>query len=192
MSANNVKDFIFIRIISCTLAASSNTGILRAAKAIFEAKGHTFDLFVPSDLPLVNIDLMADGFPATVVAWRERAAKADAFLFGTCEYNFSLSAALKNAIDWASIGDNLFKDKPAAIVSAGGGAGGLRAVQHLRDIALFLNLQVMTSNQMQVQVFSQPSPFNSETGDLVSEEQLKKLEGVAEGLIAWTHRLAPR
>ena len=94
-------------------------------------------MYVPSDLPLFNSDIESEELiPASVVDWRERASKADAFIFSTCEYNFSISAALKNAIDWASRGPkgNLFNDKPAAVVGAGGGAGSLRAQEHLRDI----------------------------------------------------------
>ena len=90
------------------------------------------------------------GAPASVIAFREALKKADAFVFATCEYNFSLSAAMKNALDWGSRGDggNLFDDKPAAVVSAGGGTGGLRAQQHIRDIALFLNLHFMNKAEV--------------------------------------------
>lgn len=173
--------------------ASSNTGLLRAAKAMFEAKGHTFDLFVPSSLPLLNQDLLSSPLPPAVQEWRERASKADAFLISSCEYNFSLSAALKNAIDWGSLGipplGNVFNDKPGAVISTGGGGGGLRAVQHLRDIALFLNLHLMTTNQLNIKLFDGSNPFDSTTGDLLSDEHRVKLEGVVDALIVWANRL---
>src|SRR5258705_2663595 len=61
-------------------------------------------------------------------AWSEKIASLDAYIFVTPEYNHSTSAALKNAIDF------LFRewnDKAAGFVGYGG-AGGTRAVEHLR------------------------------------------------------------
>ena len=61
-------------------------------------------------------------------AWAAKIASFDAFVFVTPEYNHSTSGALKNAIDF------LFRewnDKAAGFVSYGG-AGGTRAVEHLR------------------------------------------------------------
>lgn len=73
---------------------------------------------------------------------------------------------MKNAIDWASKGPdgNLFNDKAAAVAGAGGGAGTLRAQNHLRDVALFLNLHILNAPVMQLKVFQQPSPFDMTTG----------------------------
>ena len=124
--------------------ASANTGLLRACAKRLPV-GHTMDIIVPGDLPLFNQDLETGTLPATTTAYRQKLKSADAFVFALCEYNYGVSAAIKNAIDWGSRGKdggNLFDDKPAALVSAGGWVGGLRSQQHFRDIALFLNLQV--------------------------------------------------
>eukprot|EP00670_Eutreptiella_braarudii_P003177 CAMPEP_0174292272 /NCGR_PEP_ID=MMETSP0809-20121228/34876_1 /TAXON_ID=73025 ORGANISM="Eutreptiella gymnastica-like, Strain CCMP1594" /NCGR_SAMPLE_ID=MMETSP0809 /ASSEMBLY_ACC=CAM_ASM_000658 /LENGTH=145 /DNA_ID=CAMNT_0015392223 /DNA_START=120 /DNA_END=554 /DNA_ORIENTATION=- len=144
------------------------------------------EIIVP-DLPLFNKDVEDAGAPASVIAFREALKKADAFVFATCEYNFSLSAAMKNALDWGSRGDggNLFDDKPAAVVSAGGGTGGLRAQQHIRDIALFLNLHFMNKAEVQLKIFTNPSPFDSATGDLVHEESVARCEKSLHALIEW-------
>ncbi|GAB3476624.1 NADPH-dependent FMN reductase [Amycolatopsis cihanbeyliensis] len=58
-------------------------------------------------------------------------ASADGFVMVTPEYNHSVPASLKNAIDWYV---DEWKAKPVAFVSYGGIAGGLRAVQQLRQI----------------------------------------------------------
>lgn len=61
-------------------------------------------------------------------AWAAKIATFDAFVFVTPEYNHGTSGALKNAIDF------LFRewnDKAAGFVGYGG-AGGVRAVEHLR------------------------------------------------------------
>jgi len=68
---------------------------------------------------------------AALGAVTPRIAAADAFVMVTPEYNHSFPAALKNAIDWHF---TQWQAKPVAFVSYGGLAGGLRAVEHLRQV----------------------------------------------------------
>ncbi len=63
--------------------------------------------------------------------WSARIASLDAFVFVTPEYNHSTSGALKNALDFLF---HEWANKAAAFVGYGG-AGGARAVEHLRGIA---------------------------------------------------------
>lgn len=58
-------------------------------------------------------------------------AAADAFVVLTPEYNHSYPAGLKNLIDWHP---TEWRAKPVALVSYGGVSGGLRAVEHLRQV----------------------------------------------------------
>jgi len=61
---------------------------------------------------------------------------ADAILFATPEYNYSISGVLKNAIDWASrpSGDSAWDGKPVAVMGASSGLlGTARAQSHLRQ-----------------------------------------------------------
>ncbi|MFD7861636.1 NADPH-dependent FMN reductase [Streptomyces sp. NPDC057682] len=60
-----------------------------------------------------------------------RLAAADAFVVVTPEYNHSYPAPLKNLIDWHRAE---WQAKPVAFVSYGGISGGLRAVEHLRQV----------------------------------------------------------
>ena len=60
-----------------------------------------------------------------------RLGMADAFVVITPEYNHSYPAALKHAIDFANVE---WRRKPLAFVSYGGVSGGLRAVEHLRQV----------------------------------------------------------
>jgi NAD(P)H-dependent FMN reductase len=64
-------------------------------------------------------------------AWSEKIASYDGYVFVTPEYNHSVSGALKNAIDFLH---REWNNKAAGFVSYGGGAGGARAVEHLRLI----------------------------------------------------------
>jgi chromate reductase len=68
---------------------------------------------------------------------KRRIREANAILFVTPEYNWSVSGVLKNAIDWASRphGDSAWNGKPAAIMGASTGAiDTARAQNHLRQI----------------------------------------------------------
>jgi NAD(P)H-dependent FMN reductase len=75
------------------------------------------------ELPFYNEDIDNDDVAEPVKALREAAAAADAALVVTPEYNGSIPAVLKNAIDWLSrpFGNGALKDKPLAVV---GGAYG--------------------------------------------------------------------
>ncbi|MEL5956507.1 NAD(P)H-dependent oxidoreductase [Streptomyces sp. CLV115] len=66
-----------------------------------------------------------------LAAVASRLAAADAFVVVTPEYNHSYPAPLKNLIDWHR---DEWQAKPVAFVSYGGVSGGLRAVEHLRQV----------------------------------------------------------
>lgn len=70
--------------------------------------------------------------------WQAKLSEFDGYIVVTPEYNHSLPGALKNAIDWAY---KPFIKKPIAYVSYGS-VGGVRAVEHLRDI--FVELQAVS------------------------------------------------
>ena len=61
---------------------------------------------------------------------------ADAILIGCPEYNFSISGALKNALDWVSrVTGNPWEKKPVAIIGCTGGhSGGIRAIIELKKV----------------------------------------------------------
>ena len=116
-------------------------------------------------------------------------AVADAVLFVTPEYNYSVPGVLKNAIDWASrpYGKNSFEGKPAAIMGASvGNLGSARAQYHLRQIAVFLDLKLL--NKPEVMVPNASKSFDGE-GKLVSEDSRKNVQKLLESLIAWAEKL---
>ena len=102
--------------------------------------------------PIYNADEhAASGIPADVIAWCDAVRKADGVIIVSPEYNWSIPAGLKNAIDWASREkDVAFKDKPVALQSASGGQiGGARMQYHLR----------MTLTSIDAQMFGKPEVF---------------------------------
>ena len=98
-----------------------------------------------SSRPLFDGDVLAKGLPAPVAQLRERIRRAHGVIFATPEYNFSIPGVLKNALDWASRGDDQpFALKPVAILSASPGPlGGARVQYDLRKVMLFMNALVM-------------------------------------------------
>ncbi|MEK1912743.1 NAD(P)H-dependent FMN reductase [Pseudomonas sp. NFPP07] len=97
------------------------------------------------DLPLYNEDIDVDP-PAAYRTFREQVRAADAVLFVTPEYNRSVPAPMKNAIDVGSrpYGKSAWSGKPGAVISASPGAiGGFGANHHLRQSLVFLNVPCM-------------------------------------------------
>jgi chromate reductase, NAD(P)H dehydrogenase (quinone) len=114
---------------------SYNSAALRAAAGL-APEGAAVETFELDGILLFNQDEEKNP-PAKVVELKRRVREADALLFVTPEYNYSVPGVLKNAIDWASrpYGDNAWDGKPAAITGASLGAiGTARAQYHLRQI----------------------------------------------------------
>ncbi|KAJ5410303.1 NADPH-dependent FMN reductase [Penicillium crustosum] len=72
-------------------------------------------------------------------AWSAVVRQYDAFIFVTPQYNWSIPASLKNALDYLYFE---WKGKPAGIVSYGGRGGG-KAADHLRGILTGLRMRVV-------------------------------------------------
>lgn len=98
-----------------------------------------------NDLPLYSQDFDA-AYPAAAIRLKKDIESADGLLFVTPEYNRSVSAVLKNAVDVGSrpIGKSIWAGKPAAVVSSSPGAiGGFGANHHLRQSLVALSVPVM-------------------------------------------------
>jgi chromate reductase len=103
-------------------------------------------------LPLYNQD-EEESPPAAWTQFRDRIKAADAILFVTPEYNRSVPAALKNALDVGSrpYGQSVWSGRPGAIVSASpGGIGAFGANHHLRQSLVFLNVPAMAQPEAYV------------------------------------------
>jgi chromate reductase, NAD(P)H dehydrogenase (quinone) len=166
---------------------SYNSAALRAAQAL-APDGMTIDTAAIGDLPLYNEDLRAAGYPPEVARLRAQIAAADAVLFVTPEYNYSISGVLKNAIDWASRPpDQPFEGKPVAMMGASGGLfGTARAQNHLRQMLVFLNAHPI--NKPQVTIGQAAGKFD-EAGNLTDEPTRQHIRSLLESLAAWTQRL---
>ena len=161
-------------------------GLLRAASARLPP-GVTMEI-LDINLPLYDGDLESKGVPAKVAEFKAKVAAADAVLFASPEYNFSVTGALKNALDWASRTPNVFADKPAAVMGAGGGAGTAMSQAHLRQICVFLDIHFVNKPGVMAAAFA-PGNFDLATGELLNEGTKEKVGELVTALVAWTHRL---
>jgi chromate reductase len=166
---------------------SYNTAALRAAVGL-APEGATIETFALDGIPLFNQDEERNP-SARVVELKERVREADALLFVTPEYNYSVPGVLKNAIDCASrpYGDNVWDGKPAAIMGASIGAiGTARAQYHLRQMFVFLN--VFPVNRPEVMISNAPQRFDAE-GNLTDETTKEFIRQLLRNLVDLTWRL---
>ena len=170
-------------IASSLRKGSSTTGLLRlAAKKL--PINTTFEIYIPN-LPLFNEDIEKDTI-AAIDDFRAKLAASDGFLFSLCEYNSSLSPAIKNAIDWGSRKGH-WNNKPAAIMSAGGAVGGIRSQLHFRHIASNVNLHVMNHPVVAKPIFIQPGPVDLATGEW-KDETAKEVEKLMSEFVSYSKR----
>ncbi len=185
---NNDTHLQVLAISGSLRKASFNSGLLRAAQEIAPEQMEIIILDI-NDLPFYNGDVEAQGDPASVVALKSAIRDADAVLFATPEYNWSISGALKNAIDWASRDreEGSLMGKPATIIGAGGRAGTARAQMQLREILAELGSLVMVKPGVLVQAFAPPR-FDAE-GNLTDEETKDLLGKHLDEFTTWISRL---
>jgi chromate reductase len=166
---------------------SFNTAALHAAQELAPA-GMTIERAEIGDLPLYNDDVRTAGYPPPVERLRAQLSAADAVLFVTPEYNYSVPGVLKNAIDWASRPPNQpFEGKPVAIMGASPGLfGTARAQYHLRQMLVFLN--ALPVNKPEVMIGQAASRFD-EAGRLTDEATRDMVRKLLQSLADWTERL---
>ncbi|XWS08284.1 hypothetical protein CRYUN_Cryun41cG0066600 [Craigia yunnanensis] len=170
---------------------SYNRGLLRTALEISKESinGIQMEYIDISPLPMLNTDLEVDGkYPPVVEAFRQKILEADSVLFASPEYNYSITGPLKNAIDWASRPPNVWADKAAAIVSAGGNFGGGRSQYHLRQIGVYLDLHFINKPEFFLNAFEPPAKFDSD-GNLIDPASKQRIKEVLLALQAFTLRL---
>ena len=139
---------------------------------------------------MYNDDIRLAGYPPEAQAFRDAIAAADAILFASPEYNYSVSGVLKNAIDWASRPPNMpFDGKTAAVLGASGGVLGTARSQHtLRWIMSGLNVYVV--NLPHVYIGNAGQKFQD--GKLVDQTARDLIKELLRNLYDLTLKLKPR
>lgn len=156
--------------------ASLNKKVLGVALGIAESKGAAIgeaDL-AELDIPLFNQDIEDAGMPESVAKFRKLIEWADVLIISSPEYNHSISAALKNALDWGSRDRNAFKGKVAALTGASPGSfGTVRAQPEERHVLQTLGVYMLPMPEVMV---SKAGEAFDETGKMIDERALEKLK----------------
>jgi NAD(P)H-dependent FMN reductase len=146
-------------------------------------------------LPLFDQDLEdASGLPDGAKRFKALLRASDGLLIASPEYNSSITAALKNAIDWASRTETAdepplaaFRGKTAALFAASPGAlGGLRGLVTLRSILGNIGVFVHPD---QVAIPGADEAFD-EAGRLKDERKARQVAKLAAALVDLSRKLA--
>ena len=139
------------------------------------------------DLPIYNQDL-DEVPPAAWTSFRERIKGFDGVLFATPEYNRSVPAALKNALDVGSrpYGHSVWNGKPGAVVSVSPGPlSAFGANHHLRQSLVYLN--VPTMQQPEAYIGGAANLFDA-SGTLINETTRESLRKFMSAFGTWVAR----
>ena len=173
-----------------TRTASYNKQLVRFAAEAARAAGAEVALLDLRDypLPLDDGDLEdQQGLPENAKKLKAILREHDAFIIASPEYNSSITAVLKNTIDWVSRSESddepalaAYRGKTAALLSASPGAlGGLRGLVHLRAILGNIGVIVLPD---QVAVPKAHEVFDA-AGGLKDERSAGQVTRVAQGLV---------
>lgn len=153
----------------------------KIAAFILEQASHKFNYHIIEigDLPLYNQDFDDEGNPPeSYIRFRKEIAGLDAVLFITPEYNRSVPAVLKNAIDVGSrpYGKNKWDGKPGAIISSSTGVyGAFGANHHIRQSLVFVNIYPM----------QQPEAYLGNIKDCIGENGKIELQKTKDFLLSF-------
>ena len=168
---------------------SYNTATLRAAQEL-APESLDIDIVTLEDVPLFNEDVEAIGWPDRVRDLREQVQAADAVIFASPEYNYSIAGVLKNAIDWLSRpeGEAPLNGKPATIVGATPAfVGTARGQAHLRQVVFYNAMPLLPTAEV---LIARAGERFDDTGRLTDEETRAVLRDMLEKLAAWIERHA--
>ena len=179
-----------IAVIVGSLRKASLNRLTAKALAKLAPENLKLEIVEIGDLPLYDQDL-DEAPPQSWNAFRERIKRADGVIFVTPEYNRSVPAPLKNAIDVGSrpYGASAWSGKPALVVSVSPGAiGGFGANHHLRQSLVFLDMPVL---QQPEAYLGGAGGFFDENGELKNESTAKFLTTIINAYAAWVEKVAP-
>lgn len=181
-----LKGEIFVKI--TVLVGSNRKESLNKKLALYMQKRYQmtaeFEILPIEKLPMYNQDDELSP-PEIVTEIKKKVAESDGVLFVTPEYNHSIPAFLKNAIDWFSRVDKVMVGKPVMIVGSSPGAlGTVRAQMHLRQILNSPGISALTLPGNEVFIGAIHEKLDN-TGNLVHEPTVQFIDTVMNNYISW-------
>ena len=170
--------------------ASINKRVLKTAIRGAEAAGADVTYIDLRDYPMPVYDpddYEAHGFDENALKLQGLLTQHEGLLIASPEYNGSLPAALKNAIDWASRPSDrydrgkVFRGKVAAIMTASPGSlGGVRSLAHLRGVLTSVGVLVLPQ---EVAVTFAEGRFAGDGEEMTDEKMKGSLEALGAALV---------
>jgi chromate reductase len=179
-----MKKIKILGIVGSLRKDSFNHFALKAAQEVIPDNAE-LELVELHGIPVFNQDDEIE-MPISVLEFKQKILLADAVLFATPEYNYSVPGCLKNAIDWASrpYGTSAWLGKPAAILGASiGNLGTARAQYHLRQVLVALDMTVL--NQPEVMISNAAKIFQ-QNGKLIDEHTRIQIQKLLIALLKFT------
>jgi len=158
---------------------SVNAAVLRAAVANAPA-GILIEPFDLADVPLYSGDIEDRGESDAVAGLQQAVATADGLLIVTPEYNRSVPAVTKNAVDWLSRphrGGPLV-DKPVGIIAATPGGHDAAGVREHLGVAVAANTQLLFPESLGI----------ARIGDKLNEKRMLTDSDAVDKLVGWLDR----
>jgi chromate reductase, NAD(P)H dehydrogenase (quinone) len=181
-----MKGEIFLKIVA--LVGSNRKESLNKKLAVYMKDRYQMtaeiEILPIEKLPMYNQDDELT-LPEIVTEIKKKVAESDGVLFVTPEYNHSIPAFLKNAIDWFSRVDKVMVNKPVMIVGSSPGAlGTARAQMHLRQILNSPGISALTLPGNEVFIGAVHEKLD-ESGKLVHEPTVQFMDTVMDNYIKW-------
>jgi chromate reductase, NAD(P)H dehydrogenase (quinone) len=183
---SDMKGEIFMKIVA--LVGSNRKESLNKKLAVFMQNRYQttaeIEILPIEKLPMYNQDDELTP-PEIVTEIKKKVADSDGVLFVTPEYNHSIPAFLKNAIDWFSRVDKVMVNKPVMIVGSSPGVlGTVRAQMHLRQILNSPGISALTLPGNEVFIGAIQEKLD-ESGSLVHEPTIQFIDTVMDNYINW-------
>lgn len=177
-----------VAVLVGSLRKASYTRAVAQALAGMAPAGMHMDIVGIADLPFYDQDREADP-PAAWTGFRRAIGAADAVLFATPEYNRSIPAVLKNAVDVGSrpYGHSVWAGKPAAVISTSPGAlGGFGANHHLRQCLVALDMPTLQAPEMYL---GHADRLVDASGRIEDASGRQLVQGFLQAFDAWVRRV---
>lgn len=174
-----------IALVGTNSVRSTNRQLLAFIQKYFSPQAQ-IDLMEIKDIPMFCKDHMGE-IPEVITEKAQKILAADGVIIATPEYDHAIPAALQNALEWFSIGEHPFVDKPVMIVGASyGSLGSSRAQAQLRQIldSHELKAYIMPSSEFHL---SHSLQAFDQDGCLKNVEKVAHLEALFTDFLTFIH-----